>query len=135
MRIRTGIHYLSFHKSPGLAKELYSIYESVPESHDGDNFFSVVEGSEVFSVIFSRDFYGALESVRERHTPDIEEGDLAVLTIRISSRYVGQKGIVYFITKQLSFFGVNIVELHTSKTELTLLIQDEDKKKAISILG
>lgn len=135
MRIRTGISYRSFKKGDGLAKRLYQVYNEAHSSTSPDHFFTLVEGTEEFSVVFSRDFTPAVAEIETEYQPLLDYSDLAILIIRISPRYLQQKGIIYFITKQLSFFDINIVEMHTSSYEVSLLIHDADKKKAMSILG
>jgi hypothetical protein len=37
--------------------------------------------------------------------------------------------------KQLNFFGVNIIELYTTQTELSVLINKEDLNAAMNILA
>lgn len=133
--IRTNVNLVSFEHDMSLASELLTIYETLPHTHRADSYFSMAENSNEFSVIYSHDFAPRIAELSKSYEVKKSEENLALLVVRISERFFGEKGIIYYITKQLSFFGVSIVEMRTSLAEASILIHDKDKKTAISILG
>jgi len=132
--IRTGVQLISFKRDSQLAHELLHLYDMVSGSHQGDSYFSLAQNSDEFSIIYSHDFSDRIDELTKVYEVRKREENLALLVVRISERFLGEKGIIYYITKQLSFFGVNIIEMRTSLAEASILIRDEDKKTAVSIL-
>lgn len=135
LTIRTGVRYIDFEKAPGLSAKLFALHGRVPEIKLDDGFFSLSEGVDMYGIIYSREFFALVDEVQEDYEPQEYRSGLSLLIVRISQEQYKQKGIIYYITKQLSFFDVSIVEMRTSATEVMILIHEEDKKKAVSILG
>lgn len=75
-----------------------------------------------------------MQKMHDEYEAKIEKHDLATLTIHIRPDQLEEVGFVYFVVKQLNFFGINIMQVHSTLSELTLLLKKEDVRNAMSVL-
>ncbi len=71
----------------------------------------------------------------DQFPPKIIIHDLTSVAVHIPPEYLEQKGILYHVVKQLNYFGVNIMEMYTTQSELSILIRKEDLNATMNILG
>lgn len=136
MRIRTGISYVNFTKEPWLTPALNDISTKlVATETTGSQLFSQLEGSREVTVLFTPFYASVIAEICERFPPKVMKHDFVSLVIHIPAEYLEQKGFLYYVVKQLNYFWVNIIELYTTQTELSILISKEDITAAMNILA
>jgi hypothetical protein len=136
MRVRWGITYVTFHKTPGLSLALHEISRKLESAvASGSQLFSELEGSREITVIYTSFFAEAMSTIQEQFSPKKILHDLSAIIIHIPPEYLEEKGILYYIVKQLNYFDVNIIELYTTLSEVSILIRKENLSAAMGILG
>lgn len=60
--------------------------------------------------------------------------DLSAITLILSENTIKSPGVYYFILKTLAWYEINIIELVSSFTELTLILESKDIDRAFSLL-
>ncbi len=135
MRVRTGISYMTFTKAPGLARLLNHFSEDMTDQMAaGSQLFSQLEGSREVTVLFTNLFVPMMTEITQQFVPKITLQGLVQITVHIPPEYLEQHGMLYYVVKQLNYFGVNIVEIYTTHTELSILVAHDDLSRAMKIL-
>jgi|GEM_PF-1244900 len=105
MRIRGGITYVTFQKTPGLSLALHDISTKLSSSTgSGSQLFSELEGSREITVLYTNFFSKPMASIQEQFPPKKILQDLSAIIIHIPPEYLEEKGILYYIVKQLNYF-------------------------------
>lgn len=76
-----------------------------------------------------------MKEIMQQFPAKIELTNLVQLTIHIAPEYLEQHGMLYYVVKQLNYFGVNTVEIYTTQTEISILIRKDDLSAAMNILA
>ncbi len=76
-----------------------------------------------------------MNAICSQFPPKIIISDLILVVVHIPPEYLEEKGILYYTVKQLNYFGVNIIELYTTQSEISILIRKENLSAAMGILG
>ena len=137
IRIRMGISYINFTKARGLTTTLNNISNQTSDIQEktAGQLFTQLEWGREITVLYTKFFADVMEGICAQFPPQIILHDLTALVIYIPAEYLEKKGFVYYIVKQLNYFWVNIVELYSTQTEFTILVQKEDIKIAVNLLG
>jgi len=136
MRIRSGITYVTFPKTPWLSLALHEISSKlVSSTGSGSQLFSELEGSREITVLYTNFFAEPMADIQAQFPPKKVLHDLSAIIIHIPPEYLEEKGILYYIVKQLNYFWVNIIELYTTLSEVSILIRKENLNAALGILG
>lgn len=136
IRVRSGISYVTFPKVKGLTSMLNDIATKLKATEKtGSQLFSQLEGSREITVLYTSFFTAVMSEISEEYPPKVHISWLVALVIQLPPETLEEKGILYYVVKQLNYFGVNIMELYTTHTELTVVIRREDMGEAMKILG
>lgn len=136
MRIRTGISYVNFGKAPGLTPALNDISNKLEASGSkGSELFSQLEWSKEVTVLFTPFYAQVIDDICQQFPPKVLRHDLVALVLHIPPEYLDEKGFLYYVVKQLNYFWVNIIELYTTQTELSVLISKDNLTAAMNVLA
>jgi len=97
-------------------------------------FMTITEGVFETTIIASNDLY---QQIKEILTPErvvSEMIDLSSVTIHLPTSNVYSPGLYYFFLKSLAWGGINVIEVVSSYTELTIILENKDVDRAFSIL-
>ena len=94
-------------------------------------FFSVLEGSDNYTVIVQERFVKAIEDKTEVIK---KNKDLALIIFKSPKEIYETHGVVSFLSSLFGENGVNIVEFLSSWTDTLFIIESKDLQKAISFL-
>jgi hypothetical protein len=98
-------------------------------------YLTVTRGSEEVMVICSRPFIGMVEQIfaGERLLARLE--NLNAVTLQLTADSWRTPGIYHAILKKLAWDKVNLINLISTHTELTLLLEKEHTGAAFSVLS
>ncbi len=98
-------------------------------------YLTVTRGSEEVMVICSRPFIGLVEQIfaKERLLARLE--NLNAVTLQLTADSWRTPGIYHAILKKLAWDKVNLINLISTHTELTLLLEKEHTGAAFSVLS
>jgi aspartokinase len=60
--------------------------------------------------------------------------NLSSITIRLPKSNVYSPGLYYFFLKALAWEGINVIEVVSTYTELTIVLENKDVDRAFSVL-
>ena len=130
MITRSNLRTISLDNSSQLTTTL----ETLVENTDPSFFLAFSKGITQTTIVLSDDLYKNLKKllVGKRRTAEFE--NLSAITIHLPKKATATPGVFYFFLKSLAWEGVNIIEIISTLSELTLFFEDKDVNKAFSIL-
>lgn len=132
LAVRSGIAEITIQKSPSCFEDLSELYKIVDLS-GGDVLNINIGGSEV-SIIFTERHMDEFRKALRGEKIKMELGGLSEIAIRFPKDYLYEPGFIYTITRHFAWYGINIVEMVSTLSELILVIRNEDATSAYSAL-
>ncbi|MFH0979124.1 MAG: ACT domain-containing protein [Candidatus Woesearchaeota archaeon] len=130
--IKTGICDLILVKSPELFERLKKAYDLV-DYNKGDTLNIVLGNYEVSLVVSERILASLTSLLRDVKVISIEH-DLVSIALRFNEKFVTTPGVIANITRKLSWNNVNIVEIVSTMTELSVIIHERNLTRAYKVL-
>jgi aspartokinase len=97
-----------------------------------ENLLTFTQGINEITIISSQKY---LEKIKEKiKKPKKMISDLAGLTINLSKEDINNIGIIYLASRSLAWENITIIDVVSTFTELTFIINDKDAGKAYDTL-
>ncbi len=97
-------------------------------------FMTITEGVFETTIIASNDLSERIEKILTQSEIISQLKNLSSITIRLPINNVYSPGLYYFFLKSLAWIGINVIEVVSSYTELTIVLENKDVDKAFSAL-
>lgn len=130
---RTGLTEITFAKTQATKARLKALHER-PELLDAD-VLTITSGVREISLIVPATLTGAVRNVFRGDTPTLILEDLASLTLRFPSKYLHVPNTTYALLRPLALNRINLVEVVSTFTELTLVVASRDLERAFLVLN
>ncbi len=130
--MKTRISDFNVNKNPKLLNRLKDLY-AMPNLGRGD-FLNVTVGNHEVAITISQKYHD--EVLRFLHGEEIlqERSDLVALTIIFAGDFINTPGIVYQVLRRLAWENINLLEMISTLTELTVVIEKKDSTKGYEVL-
>jgi len=119
-------------KSPSLLAKLKQLY-SLVNFERGDT-LDVILGNYEISIIINERYKDKLTKFLKGEKILSKESNLAALTIGFKGDFLHTPGIVFNVVRKLAWENINIYEIVSTLTELTLILSKKDSIKAYDAL-
>lgn len=133
LTIRSNLADITYANSDMMAEKQITFFSAMEDRKDV--FINLSQGIRQTTLIVSQDIVKDVESIflNERLLSKIT--GVSSITIRLSKDSAEIPGVYYTIMKLLAWEGINIVEVVSTHTELTIVLASEDIGKAFLILS
>ena len=98
------------------------------------HFFTVTQGIFETTIIASQELEKQVEKILSRVKIISRFENLSSITIRLSQETVKIPGSYYFILMQLAWSGINVIEVVSTFTEFTVVLNDKEVDLAFTAL-
>ena len=132
MSIRSDVMEMTMVKSPKSFEGIRGLY-SIVDFESGD-VLNVIQGNHEVTIIASRKYGKKFELELKGEKIIRKIGGLSSLSIKFPPALVETPGFFSLVTRQLAWYGINIVEMVSTLTELTIVIEDKDITRAYGSL-
>ncbi|MGD1822384.1 MAG: hypothetical protein ACPKM0_06430 [Pleomorphochaeta sp.] len=130
--MKTKIYDLNIVRNDKFLSKLSQLYNEV--STDKGDFLNVSLGSHEISVAISEKYKDLLEQLAQEEEILHKMEDLVALSLVFSGNFLQTPGIVYEAVRKLAWEKINVIEIVSTKNELTFVIKREDSMKAFDEL-
>lgn len=130
--MKTGLAYLSITKTPDVLNKLEKFYRNINAEKDTLN---IIHGNHEISIITNQKYGKKIKELIGRSHVKSEEVNLVSLSINLGRDFLYTPGIIFTVSRKLYWDDVNIFELITTATELTLLFQQRDAMKGYNAIN
>ena len=132
LSVKSDIVEYTFEKSKTTMKRLAILLQKT--SSDPINYFTFTHGTHEITMIVSNTFSGEVENIFKGETLLSKLSNLGTISVNLPEESVYTPGIHYSILKQLSWNKINIVEVVSTYTEFTIVLELKNIDRAFSIL-
>lgn len=97
-------------------------------------FLTITQGIFETTIIFSNELKRNIEKIFKKEKIIAQFTNLSSITIRLPGKIVLTPGVFYTILKLLAWEGINIVEVVSTFSEFTIILENKEVDRAFSIL-
>jgi aspartokinase len=126
--LRSDLTLIFIHGSSSVFERLATFEKKHPESVHG-----VTKGLAETLIIARREEGKALEMIFNKTVSRIQERVTAI-TMRLPDASMAVPGVYYPILKALAWKGINVVEVVSAVTELTLFVEDQNVERSLQTI-
>lgn len=132
LSIKAPLADLTFERSE---HNLLKVHQLPSKLQFGPNqFLTITQGINEITVIVSQDRAEEVLAHINAPTRSIFR-DLVGITIKFDSQYLDQPNVIYALLAKLAYQRINLLEIVSTYTELTVLIEEHDLDRAVSAFG
>jgi aspartokinase len=130
--MKTKICDMSVTRSPTLITKLKKLYDII--DFDKGDCLNIIQGSGEVSIVTNERYKEKfIDSLKGEKILNIEE-DLISLTMTFSKDFLYTPGVIFNIIRNIAWENINIFEVVSTNTELTLIIHKKDALKGYKAL-
>lgn len=131
--VKSGLIEVAYEKTQEHVKIFNALYCNRDVS--ASNFFMFTQGNGEIAVVVLEQVLPQLLAMFQPSEPKVILRDLAGLTMRFSETDVNKPNLLYSFLQKFAMKQLNIVEMISTYTELTLIVAQADVEKAFAILN
>ncbi len=132
MIVRSNLIELTVANSEEMTKKLPHIMNVY--TNQQKYFFTLTEGVSETTIIASRDLLDKIKTLINGEKVLETFTNLSSITIRLPKEVLNSPGIFYFFLKSLAWEGISIVEIVSTYSEFTIILEDKEVNKAFAVL-
>lgn len=130
--MKTKICDLNIVRNDKFISKLSKLYNEV--STEKGDFLNVSLGSHEISVSVSEKYKNVVDEIAIGEEILHQKDDLVALSLVFSGEFMATPGIVYEAVRKLAWEVINVIEIVSTKSELTFVINREDSMRAFDVL-
>jgi aspartokinase len=130
--MKTKICDLNIVRNDKFLSKLTKLYHEV--STEKGDFLNVSLGSHEISVAVSEKYSDVVDEISLGEEILHRKDDLVALSLVFSGEFMSTPGIVYEAVRKLAWEVINVIEIISTKNELTFVINRTDSMKAFDVL-
>ncbi len=130
--LKTDICDIAVRRSPTLLDKLKQLYDIV--DFETGNILNAVHGRYEVSIVTNERYRErALKFLKGENILNVEIG-LVSLTLTFSKDFLYTPGVIFNIVRNLAWDNINILEIVSTNTELTFILNKEDAVRGYEVL-
>ena len=131
--LKTDICYILLEDSPDLLHKLKDFYAKIDFKKGG--ILNIIQGNFEVGIItnkkYQEDLLDLLHDEKVIETID----DLISISLTYSGAFLYTPGVIYDVTRFLTWENINVIDIILTKTEMSIIISNQDFTKAYRVLG
>ncbi len=135
LTLKTNLVYFSVKRSPQLFKKLEELYKSF--DYEAGDTFNIIHGNYEVSIITNERLekkVAAAISELGASQITIREKNLVSISMSFGRNFPYTPGVLFAVTRKLYWDNINIFEVVSAATELTLIFQKKDAMRAYAAI-
>jgi len=130
--VRSNITEFTFQNSDTILQCQGRLLEKIRDH--GDHFVTCTQGVHEMTIMVHADLEPMVEKIFHSEKRVSRLAHLAAVGIHLTPKVVEIPGVYYTILKQLTWSDINVVEVVSTMTELTLILEKKHVDKAFLVL-
>ena len=131
--IRSGLIELTYRNDPHLGDERQALY-SLAASFSSDSFLTVTVGVFETTIIASSSLEKAIRHALKNSQLIDTTRELSSITVQLTPSMIKETGSIAHILRRLAWENINVVEVVSTRQELTIIVHSSDAQRAFSAL-
>ena len=132
LTVRSNLVEFTFRSSPTLLERQRDLLQAIAKEKDA--FLTYTQGMFEVTLIASARLEDRIAAVFHSEKLVARLGELSAIVIALPPKSVQTPGVHYTLLKQLAFHDLNVVEVVSTYSELTIVLAKDEVDRAFSIL-
>lgn len=132
LTVKSGLAEYTFANSSGLRKAIIKLAEQ--SEARGEQLIAISQGTTETTIILSTQLEDLVKRLFASENLRSSYSDLAAISLNQNDATVETPGVYYQVLRRLAWAGINIVEVASTYTELTIVFRGQDITKAFEVL-
>lgn len=132
LTVRSNLSEYTFLNSETLPKRTSELFSQI--SNEKDILCALSEGIRETTFIVNSGLTNDIEKIFDKETLVAKFHHLSSITIRLPKEVVYIPGVYYQVLKRLAWENINVIEVLSTYTELTIIFEEKNVDKAFSAL-
>ena len=132
LTVRSNLSEYTFLNSETLPKKISELFSQI--LNEKDILCALSEGVRETTFIVSSGLTNKIEKIFDQEKLVAKFYNLSSITIRLPKEVVYIPGVYYQILKRLAWENINVIEVLSTYTELTVIVENKDVDQAFSTL-
>jgi hypothetical protein len=132
MMVRSDLSELTYRKSDSIIANQMRLLDHIQGR--GDHFVTFSQGVFETTIVVSSRLKDTVETIFQSEKQISQLNDLSAIVIKLPAQAVSVPGIHYPILRQLAWQGINVIQLVSTFTELTIILDKKQFDLAFSVL-
>lgn len=128
--LKSGVFEVTYSNS----ETLYKLISKLLDTVEPDQYFTFIKGMWQTTIIASVNLKEKILKSLENEKFETQIDYLTAITLKLTNNHIEQPGVMSYILSQLSWEGINIIEVVSTWSELTVIIKDEEVNQAFQLL-
>lgn len=133
LSIHSNLVDLSYEKTVVNQTRLSNLVTVLPSN--AETFFTVIQGITEMTIIADKKCANLTKDIFAEVKPLSEIVDLVGITLKLDIAYLNVPQVLYILSRSLSLKKISIVEVISTATEITFIINKKDSQLAVSQLS
>ena len=130
--LKTDISDIEVLRSPSLLNKLKRLYDIV-DFEKGD-ILNIIHGRHEVSVVTNERYRDKLLNILKGEKVLNFENNLVSLTLTFSKDFLHTPGVIFNVVRNIAWENINIFEIVSTNTELTIILNKKDAVKGYKVL-
>ena len=130
LSIHNNLEELTYEKTEDNIKIFREIYQSL--FSQGHNYLTATQGINEITIIGESQTIKAFKIAFKKIQPLFYQSNLVGLTIKMPEQAISSPNAIFLLTKKLAVKKINIIEIVSTYSELTFIINKTDAAEAIN---
>jgi len=131
MIVRSNLIEYTIENSTSLLESIGHLLKQYPHPN---SFFTTTQGVFETAIIMNEDWEVRVKKELKREKILVVSKNLSAITIKLPKENVTTPGVYYVILKSLAWEDVNMIDVVSTNTEFTIILEDSEVDCAFSIL-
>jgi hypothetical protein len=131
--VRSGLIEFAFARAPDTKECLKLLYQD--KRFTAAEFFTVTHGIGELSIVVPAELHDAVVRIYKNHKAKLFLKNLASVTVRFDHTYIQTPNTTFAFLRPLALERINVVEMFSTFTELTFILNQADLERAFLILN
>lgn len=132
IQLKYPMSYLVYKNTDKDYTIISKLYEKTGQQEN--NFLSVIKGNTETSIFLHSSLEFLVKEVYQKVSPIYFRSSLASITLKFSSKYVEIAGSTFSILRSLAMDGINVIEVLSTYTEISIFVESLDLQRVIEIV-
>lgn len=132
MSTHSNLMEIAVVSSSDIPEKISKMY-SLPELEEG-GLLNATEGANQATFIFSETMEKSVKRILEGEKVLLEMKGLSQISISFGKEMFETPGFMVYVLKELSWNGINVIEVISTYTEMSIVVESKDLTKAYEIM-
>ncbi len=122
--IQSGLMAITYPKTPQTLRSLERIYQDIEFSQA--SFFAFTHGIGEITIVVQKRLFAKIQQAFKDQTPKFVVDNVGSLSVQFSEKYIKTPNVIFAILSAFASKRLNIVEVASTLTELTVILREDD---------